>query len=55
MALFTMRATISIKEVEQYLSVSRNTATRKLNQLIEAGKIVRIGKGPSVQYVLRGP
>ena len=53
LALFEMRATISIKEVEQYLSVSRNTATRKLNQLVEAGKIVRIGKGPSVRYVSR--
>ena len=53
LALLEMRATIIIKEVEHYLSVSRNTATRKLNQLMEAGKIVRIGKGPSVRYVLR--
>ncbi len=50
--LFNMHRESSLKEVEKYLQVSRNTATRKLNQLIKMGKIRREGKGPSVKYVL---
>lgn len=50
--LFQLRQEVSIKEVEAYLNVSRNTATRKLNQLIEMGKIQRQGHGPAVKYTL---
>lgn len=51
MALFNMRETVTLKEIQQYLQVSRNTATRRLNQLLESGKIRRQGKGPAVRYV----
>jgi ATP-dependent DNA helicase RecG len=49
--LFGMRQEVKLSDVEEYLSVSRNTATRKLNQLIKTGEIKRIGKGPSVRYI----
>ena len=52
LALFNMRGEIKLSDVAMYLNVSRNTATRKLNQLIQSGKIVRHGKGPAVQYIL---
>ena len=52
LALFAMRNEIKLRDVEQYLNVSRNTATRKLNQLIIKRKIKREGKGPAVKYVL---
>lgn len=52
LAFFQTRREVRLKEIETYLNVSRNTATRKLNQLIEAGKIQRQGQGPSVRYVL---
>ncbi|OGT56082.1 MAG: hypothetical protein A3F14_00560 [Gammaproteobacteria bacterium RIFCSPHIGHO2_12_FULL_43_28] len=52
LALFNMRGEIKLGEVEKYLNVSRNTATRKLNQMIESGKIIRQGKGPAVKYIL---
>lgn len=52
LALFQTRYEVRLKEVEAYLNVSRNTATRKLNQLIDAGKIQRQGQGPSVRYIL---
>lgn len=51
LALFKMKNEIKLEDVEKYLSVSRNTATRKLNQLIKVGKIKRLGKGPAVTYV----
>ena len=52
LALFQIKQEIRLKEIETYLNVSRNTATRKLNQLIKAGKIHRQGQGPSVRYIL---
>jgi ATP-dependent DNA helicase RecG len=52
LALFDMRHEIKLRDVEEYLNISRNTATRRLNQLIKAGKIERQGKGPAVRYVL---
>lgn len=50
--LFKIYREIKLPEVEQYLKVSRNTATRKLNALVKLGKIYREGKGPSVRYIL---
>lgn len=52
LALFKMRNNIRLSDIEHYLNVSRNTATRKLNKLIKAKKIQRIGKGPAVRYVM---
>lgn len=51
MALLQMRGELRVSDVESYLHISRNTATRKLNQLIKIKKIKRLGKGPSVRYV----
>lgn len=51
LALFKMKNEVKLEDVEKYLSVSRNTATRKLNQLIKSGQIKRLGKGPAVIYV----
>jgi ATP-dependent DNA helicase RecG len=44
---------VAVGDVAKFLSVSRNTATRKLQILIDLGKIVRQGKGPSVRYILK--
>lgn len=39
-------------EIAQYLSVSRNTATRKLNRLIEDRKIIRVGHTRNTKFKL---
>lgn len=51
LALFNMREEVKVEDVQTYLNVSRNTATRRLTQLLENGHIKRIGKGPAVRYV----
>ena len=51
LALFDLRDKVTVGEVEKYLGVSRNTATRKLNVLIKKNILKRIGKGPSVRYI----
>lgn len=50
--LFKVCPEVRLQQVESFFSISRNTATRKLNRLIKAGKIHRIGKGPAVRYKL---
>lgn len=52
LSLFNVRGEIKVNDVEVLLGVSRNTATRKLNHLMESGKIIRHGKGPAVKYIL---
>ena len=47
-----MIGAIAEKNYPTVFSVSRNTATRKLNKLIESGKIRCEGSGPSVGYFL---
>lgn len=49
--LFHLRSEVTVGEVEKYLGVSRNTATRKLKLLMSENKIYRTGKGPSVRYI----
>lgn len=49
--LFNFKTEILISDVMKHLNVSRNTATRYLNSLIESGQIYRVGKGPSVRYL----
>lgn len=53
LTLFNMRAEgeVKVEDVQMYLNVSRNTATRRLSRLIDNGDIKRIGKGPAVRYV----
>jgi predicted transcriptional regulator len=46
-----MHHEVTLSDVEKYLNVSRNTATRKLNQLINAGRIKRAGKGLAVRKI----
>lgn len=48
--LFEIYNKITATQVAETLNVSRNTATRKLNKLIEKQWIVREGHGPSVKY-----
>ena len=50
--LFQARPELKPHEVEEYLHISRNTATRKLNILLKSGKIRREGHGPAVRYIL---
>lgn len=50
MALLEMRKSITAADVVMLLNISRNTATRKLNNLIKQNLIKRHGKGPGVQY-----
>lgn len=52
LALFKLRETVKLEDIQTFLKVSRNTATRRLNDLLHAGYIQRLGKGPSVRYVL---
>lgn len=51
MDLFNLKTQVSVKEVSEFLGVSRNTATRKLNQLMDDNQIKRVGKGPSTRYI----
>jgi ATP-dependent DNA helicase RecG len=50
--LFKFQKELTIKDLIQNLEVSRNTATRKMNKLIEKKLVKRIGKGPLVRYIL---
>lgn len=47
-----LKGEITAPELAGYLSVSHNTAIRKLNQLIDAKQIKKIGQGPAVRYAL---
>lgn len=51
LALFNLRKEVKLDDIQTYLNVSRNTATRKLNVLIKSNKVSRVGKGPAVVYV----
>lgn len=48
-----MHKEVTVKEIINLLSVSRNTATRKLNNMIDKNLLVRKGKGPAVKYFLK--
>lgn len=50
--LAKLRVELTITDIMDYLGVSRNTATRKLNLLIKQKKLIRKGKGPSTRYIL---
>jgi len=52
-AFIKLHHCVSAQQVADYLSVSRNTAIRKLNHLIELKKIQKLGNGPSVEYKLK--
>ncbi|OFZ81314.1 MAG: hypothetical protein A2583_10325, partial [Bdellovibrionales bacterium RIFOXYD1_FULL_53_11] len=44
---------LRISDITTKLGISRNTATRKLNRLLEQGICVRTGKGPSVRFIFK--
>ncbi len=48
--LFDSVSKIGVQDVIQYCHVSRQTASRILQQLVETGLIERIGKGPATRY-----
>ncbi len=50
MALFSLRDSVAINEIVEIFKISRNTATRRLNKLVDVGILRRAGKGPSVRY-----
>lgn len=49
--LFVMSSEISIEDVCKILGVSRQIASRKINQLIKQGLVERIGKTRSPRYL----
>jgi ATP-dependent DNA helicase RecG len=48
--LAKIRQEITIGDIINQLSISRNTVTRKINILIKQNKIARIGKGPATKF-----
>jgi ATP-dependent DNA helicase RecG len=42
----------TVAEISIFLNISRNTVTKKINQLINAGKVLRQGKGPATKFIL---
>lgn len=52
LALMQLTKQTTAGEVANYLGVSRNTAIRKLNLLVQKNQLIKAGKGPSVKYKL---
>ena len=44
---------VNAQQIADYLGVSRNSALRKIKDLITQNKIEKFGKGPSVKYSLK--
>lgn len=53
MAFAKLQKNVTAQQVADYLSVSRNTAIRKLSELIDANLIRKVGKGPAIKYKLK--
>lgn len=54
-AYVRMNKLVTAQQIADYLSVSRNTAIRKMTHLIAKNKIKKVGKGPSVKYQMNAP
>lgn len=50
LALLDIYPEITLDQIQKTLSVSRTTATRRISQLINLGKIIRIGKTRSTRF-----
>ncbi len=50
LALFDIYPEITLDQIQNVLSVSRTTATRRISKLISLGKVVRIGKTRSTRF-----
>lgn len=48
--LFSASLEVSLSDVQRILKISRATATRKMNQWIEQGKVERMGKTRSIRF-----
>lgn len=53
--LFKIYKEISIKDIENKLSISRSTALRRINEIISNGTIERIGRKRNIRYKLKNP
>lgn len=51
LAFIELQKSITAKQVADFLSVSHNTAIRKLARLIDDGKVYKLGGGANVTYV----
>lgn len=51
-AFIKLQQNVTAQQVADFLTVSRNTAIRKLNHLINLNLVRKIGKGPAVKYSL---
>lgn len=51
MKLLKFKKKLTIKDLVNNLAISRNTATRKMNKLIEKKLVKRVGKGAGVSYI----
>lgn len=51
LAFINLECEVTAQDVANYLSVSRNTAIRKLGDLLKSKRIKKIGKGPSIKYI----
>jgi ATP-dependent DNA helicase RecG len=52
LALFKLCPEITLDQIQNELSISRTTATRRIGELIRLGKVVRIGKTRSTRFRL---
>lgn len=50
LALFETYPEVTLDQIQNLLSVSRNTASRRIAELIHQGKVVRIGKTRSTRF-----
>jgi len=50
LALFDIYPEITLDQIQSILSVSRTTATRRISELIDSGKVIRIGKTRSTRF-----
>lgn len=51
--LFKISNEIAIVDIIRQLDISRTTAGRALSKLMESGKLLRVGKGPTTKYRCR--
>lgn len=50
--LMRSKQTVKIADITKQLGISRNTATRKINNLIKQGHVIRMGQGPATAFKL---
>lgn len=48
-----MNREASANDIAKFLNITRNSAARRLRQLIQGNKIVRVGRGPATRYLIK--